>query len=87
MGRWQRDLVQASLFGLVPAILVGALVLYVTWADNLGTAIRNEDGVDWLYWLMLGGAWALPAFVLITAVAAVVLRFARSRRAVERERD
>lgn len=69
---------KASLVGSIPAILVGAGVLYITWSDNLSMTIRDENGVDWAYWLILGASWALPTFVLVTAIAAVTLRFARS---------
>jgi hypothetical protein len=78
MGGRKRILVKASLVGSIPAVLVGAAVMYVTWSDNLSMTIRGEDGVDWSYWLMLGVSWALPAFVLFTVIAAVVLRSGRS---------
>ena len=78
MRPWRGTLLKASMVGLVPAVLVGAAVLYVTWSDNLSMTIRDEKGVDWAYWLIQGASWALPTFVLVTAVAAVILRFARS---------
>lgn len=77
MRRWQSTLVTPSLVGLVPAALVGAAVLYVTWSDNLSMTIRDENGVNWSYWLGLGVSWAIPTFVLVTAVAAAIIRFAR----------
>jgi len=76
--RWRGTLLKASLVGLVPAVLVGAAVLYVSWTENLSMTIRDENGVDWAYWLMLGASWALPTFVLVTVIAAVILRIARS---------
>lgn len=78
MRRWRGTLLKASLVGLVPAVLVGAAVLYVSWTENLSMTIRDENGVDWAYWLMLGASWALPTFVLVTVIAAVILRIARS---------
>jgi hypothetical protein len=77
MRPWRSTLLKASVVGLVPAILVGAAVLYISWSDNLSMTIRDENGVDWAYWLLLGASWALPTFVLFTAVAAVILRFTR----------
>ena len=77
MRRRRGTLLKASLLGLVPAVVVGAAVLYVTWADNLSMTIRDENGVYWGYWLGLGASWAVPTFVLVTVVAAVILRFSR----------
>jgi len=78
MRRRRGALWKASPVGLFPAVLVGAVVLNVTWSDNLSMTIRDENGVDWAYWLMLGASWALPTFVLVTGIVAVILRFARS---------
>jgi hypothetical protein len=71
-------LVKASLVGLIPAVLVGGVFMYIAWSENLSMTIRDENGVDWLYWFMVGGSWALPVFVLVTVIAAVVLRVRRS---------
>lgn len=76
---WRQTLGKASVVGVVPAALVGSVVMYVTWTDNLSMTIRDETGVDWLYWLMLGGSWAIPTFILTTAVAALALRLTRTR--------
>jgi hypothetical protein len=87
MKRWRDTLVKASLVGLSLAVLVGALVMYLAWADDLSTTIRDEERrVDWSYWLMRGGSWALLTFVPVTAVAAVILRFARSSSGARRRR-
>lgn len=74
----KRILVMASLVGLIAAVLFGAVFMYIAWSENLSMTIRDDNGVHWLYWLMLGASWALPVFVLITVIAAVVLRGRRS---------
>jgi hypothetical protein len=75
MGRWQRALVKASLIGLITGVLVGGLLMYIAWTENLSMTVHDGEGgnLDWSYWLMIGASWAVPAFVVGTVVSGVVL--------------
>jgi hypothetical protein len=80
MGPWRRKLSKAALVGLMVAIPLGGGVMYLAWGENLSMTIRDGNGtVDWVYWLMIGASWAVPAFVIATAIATVVLWRVRSQ--------
>ena len=80
MGRVRHRLSKAALLGLTVAIPLGAAVMYLAWAENLSMTIHDGNGgVDWVYWLMMGASWAVPAFVIVTAIATLVLRRIRTQ--------
>jgi hypothetical protein len=69
---------RAALIGLLPAVVVAALLMYIAWQHNPQGEFHESGRIHWGDWLLLGFVYALPVWLIGATVAAVVLR-GRSR--------
>jgi hypothetical protein len=62
-------------------LAVGGFMMYVGWKHNPQGAFRDETGLHWGYWLLLGFSWFIAIAGIPYAIGAGVLawRTIRSR--------
>jgi hypothetical protein len=58
--------------GLIISVLISALMMFIAWDHNPQGEIHNELGIQWKYWLSIGGSWFISIFT-ITLIGSIVL--------------
>lgn len=67
-----------ALAGLCAGFLAGALVMWMAWNHNPQCEIHcAEQGIDWGYWLALGGAGFVMGGVPVMLLCMVLQRLLR----------
>ena len=72
--RIKKDLRLLLAFSSLLGVLLGGALMWMAWQHNAQCEIHcPELGVDWGYWLTLGGAGLVLGFVLSMALGGLLL--------------
>ncbi len=66
-------LVGATFVGLICA----AFMMYVAWQHNAQGEIHNEEGIDWVYWLLIGLSWFFVTVAIPYLIALAIFLWQR----------
>ena len=72
--RMKKDLRLLLAFSSLLGVLLGSALMWMAWQHNAQCEIHcPELGVDWGYWLVLGGAGLVLGFVLSMTLGGLLL--------------
>ncbi|QXZ09200.1 hypothetical protein KUF54_14380 [Comamonas sp. Y33R10-2] len=70
----KKDLRLLLVFSALLGLLLGGALMWVSWQHNAQCEIHcPETGVDWGYWLTLGGAGLVLGFTACMALSSLLL--------------
>jgi hypothetical protein len=65
---WRRSSTVAALAG----IAAGAFTMWAAWDHNPQGEFHDGSEIHWAYWLSIGLAWFIPAYVVVLALGVIV---------------
>lgn len=65
----------AIVFSMVGGLVLAGGAMNAAWQHNPQQEIYSEAGINWGYWLMIGGSWLVIGFLLFYILAIPVYKF------------